>query len=386
VIVSRVLATAALAALTASPAFAQPDAKTDAQALAAEGRRQRDAKASEQALANFLAAYTADPSPRLLLDIGLTLRDLGRFADAANTYHRFVRDPASDPDRVREVAALLARLDAQLTVLAIRVDPPGSGVSIDGGPFVAVGQALVTRVRPGIHLVRARHGEAAAELPITAFEGETKDVAVTVPGATPTPDEERQLLTMPAQVDGWLITGTHYASGAGRERRVRTAGGELTARLPIADDAGDAPPVGDGGDGAIGSGAIGVVRIDGAGRGFAGGVGIAVAHRRLEGELMYLRSELDGGYLGLRVRLWTGTVRPYLAGGVPAFAYDYADASGARSTKLAVGLRAAAGVEIRVTRHLSVQGDVGYEHFFVPDDARFEANNFIPTVGVIGRL
>lgn len=385
-IVPRAFAAAVLAALTAAPAFAQPDAPRDAQALAAEGRRQRDAKAYEQALANFLAAYTADPDPRLLLDIGLTLRDLGRFADAANTYQRFVRDPASDPDRVREIAALLARLDAQLTVLAIRVEPPGSDVSIDGGPFVAVGKALVTRVRPGIHLVRARHGEAAAELSINAFEGEAKDVGVSVPGATPTPDEEHKLLTMPAQVDGWLITGTGYASGADRERRVRTADGELTARLPITDDAAETAPTDDSDDRAIGSGAIGVVRIDGKGRGFAGGVGIAVAHHRLEGELMYLRSELDGGYLGLRVRLWTGTLRPYLAAGVPAFAYDDADASGAMSTKLAVGLRAAAGVEVRVTGHLSVQGDVGYEHFFVPDDARFEANNFIPTVGVIGRL
>jgi hypothetical protein len=394
----------ALASITQDPAVpvTDPQTRTLAQALMSEGVRQLQAKAYEQALANFLEAYAKFPSPRILLNIGSTLRDMGRLADAANTYHRYVLDPGTDASRVAEVKALLLRLDEQLTILTIRVTPHGSDVSIDGGPFIPVGKALLTRVRPGIHLVRVRHGEGTAELSLNGFEGENKEINATVeppaapvattPNPTPppsNPDLDRKLLTMPEQVDGWLITGTQYASGEGRERRVRMGfnGAEIHARIPHHDDddLGIAGVLEDD-DGQISSGAIGVLRIDGKGRGFAGGVGIAVSRRRLEAEVMYLRSDLNGGYLGMRFRLLTGTVRPYVGGGVPAFAYDYVGADGAMSTKLAVGLRAAAGVELRLNGHLSVQGDVGYEHFFVPSDAGFEKDVFVPTLGLIGRL
>jgi hypothetical protein len=53
--------------------------------------------------------------------------------------------------------------------------------------------------------------------------------------------------------------------------------------------------------------------------------------------------------------------------------------------RLAVGVRGAGGLEIKINGHLSVQGDVGYEHFFFVDD-RHEADVFVPTLGVIGRL
>jgi hypothetical protein len=53
--------------------------------------------------------------------------------------------------------------------------------------------------------------------------------------------------------------------------------------------------------------------------------------------------------------------------------------------RLAIGVRAAAGLELMINGHLSVQGDVGYEHFFFVDD-HFEADVFVPTLGLIGRL
>lgn len=394
----------ALASITQDPAVPvdDPQIRARAQALMSEGVRQLQNKAYEQALANFLEAYAKFPSPRILLNIGSTLRDMGRLADAANTYHRYVLDPGTDATRVAEVKALLLRLDEQLTILTLRVTPHGSDVSIDGGPFIPVGKALLTRVRPGIHLVRVRHGEGSTEISLNGFEGENKEIhatvepppapATTTPTPTPppsNPDLDRKLLTMPEQVDGWLITGTQYASGEGRERRVRVGfgGAEIPARIPHHDDDDlGISTVFEDDDARIASGAIGVLRIDGKGRGFAGGVGIAVSRKRLEAELMYLRSDLNGGYLGMRFRLLTGTVRPYVGGGVPAFAYDYVGTDGSMSTKLAVGLRAAAGVELRLNGHLSVQGDVGYEHFFVPDDSGFEKNVFVPTLGLIGRL
>jgi hypothetical protein len=131
----------------------------------------------------------------------------------------------------------------------------------------------------------------------------------------------------------------------------------------------------------ISTGAIGLLRVDGKLRGAAAGLGLAVARGRYEGDLLALRSQVSGAYLGARVRLRAGALRPYVAAGVPAFLYDDLDA-----TKLAVGVRAAAGVELRINEHFSVQGDLGYEHFFGVEDTMFEPDVFVPTIGAIGRL
>src|SRR5262249_7677027 len=77
-----------LATITQDPAIRVDDAKNRplAAALMTEGVRQLRAQAYEQALANFLEAYNKFPSPKILLNIASTLRDMGRFADAANSY------------------------------------------------------------------------------------------------------------------------------------------------------------------------------------------------------------------------------------------------------------------------------------------------------------
>ena len=94
-----------------------------------------------------------------------------------------------------------------------------------------------------------------------------------------------------------------------------------------------------------------------------------------------------GGYLGVRYRFLTGWLRPYAGVGIPGFAYDKLDESAmSTSTKLAVGVRGAAGVELMINGHFSVQGDLGYEHFFNVDPLRIDPNIFVPTLGVIGRL
>ncbi len=397
----------ALAAITQDPTIPvdEPTIRALAQALMTEGVKQLQARSYDQALANFLDAYSKFPSPKILLNIASTLRDMGRLADAANTYQRYLLDPSTGAERVAEVKEILLRLDEQLTILTIRVAPRGSDISIDGGPFIPVGSSLLTRVRPGIHLVRIRKDAASNELTINGFEGENKEVLaalkVEIVGAIlPAPPTKPLLIEEPdarpllieEHVDGWLITGTQYASenGAGRERRVRsgTAGPEISAIVPRydSDDDGklhmhvDSTPK-------ISSGVIAVLRIDGEGRGLAAGFGIAVSRARLEAEIMVLKSDSTGGYLGMRYRLLTGFLRPYLALGVPGFAYDEVDDMGMETSKrLAIGLRVAAGVELRINGHLSVAADLGYEHFFFIDDPLIDTNIFVPTLGVIGRL
>jgi hypothetical protein len=397
---------AVLQSITQDPAIAvdNPATRPLAQALMTEGVKQLRAGAFDQALANFLEAYARFPSPKILLNVASTLHDMGRLADSANTYQRYLTDPATGVERVAEVKELLLRLDEQLTILTVRVSPHGSEISIDGGPFIPVGSTLVTRVRTGLHLVRIRKDDRGDELTINGFEGENKEVTPTLaaapaPAAPPVkpPDAagpKPPEAAPPERVEGWLITGTQYgtsdATGRGRTVHDRDNGRALSAIVPRHETSDRGDPILDD-DEAIGSGVISVLRIDGKGRGFAGGAGLAIARGKLEIDLMVLRSDLIGGYLGVRYRPFTGVFRPYGALGVPGFAYDHAepedqsDAMPQTTKRLAVGVRAAAGLELKINGHFSVQGDVGYEHFFFVDD-HFEADVFVPTLGVIGRL
>jgi hypothetical protein len=187
-------------------------------------------------------------------------------------------------------------------------------------------------------------------------------------------------------VSPWLTNGTQYTadSGAGHVRRTRSgyAGAEVAPVTPLLDlDDDGAIHQQQPERGSISSGAIAVLRIDGKLRGVAGGLGLALSRGRFEADLLVLRSQVTGAYLGFRMRFLSGFVRPYAAAGVPAFLYDDSD-----STKLAVGLRAAGGVELMINEHFSVQGDLGYEHFFGVEETMFESDVFVPTLGVIGRL
>jgi hypothetical protein len=400
-----------LATITQDPAIRVDDAKNRplAAALMTEGVRRLQAQQLEQALANFLEAYARFPSPKILLNIGSTLRDMGRHADAANTYQRYLADPATGPERIAEVKQLLVQLDEQLTVLTIRVVPRGSEVSIDAGPFIPVGATLQTRVRPGLHLVRARKGDASTELTINGFEGESKDITaqipekpvapppVTPPPVTPPPVTLPPVTppaAAPEHVDGWLVTGRQYSTDNATTgvRQVNTGFGGPVMRpiIPSYEIEDDGTVVVTPAEGRrISSGVLALLRVDGKGRGYAGALGFAFAPvDSIELELAGLRAQDWGLYAGMRVRLMTGWIRPYVGAGVPL--WFYTDDT-TMEAAIAVGLRGAGGVEVRINGHLSAQADVGIERFFNVKDVlvrgkRPDETVLVPTIGVIGRL
>jgi hypothetical protein len=400
----------ALQAITQDPAVAVDDPVTRplAQALMTEGVKQLQARSFDQALANFLEAYAKFPSPKILLNIASMLRDMGRLADAANTYQRYLTDPATGSERIAEVKELLFKLDDQLTILTVRVMPHGSDISIDGGPFIPVGSSLVTRVRSGLHLVRIRKADHGDELTVNGFEGENKEVTMTLP-AVVAPDPRQPPVVVetrlpeakggaqkavPERAFGWLITGTQYGArdATSRERTVRdkSDGHAVPAIVPHYDVSRGGVAASEAED-TIDSGVLGVLRIDGKGRGFAGGAGLAISRNKYELEIMILKSDVLGGYLGVRYRLLTGVFRPYGTIGMPGFVFDHEELQPDRTMmtakRLSVGVRAAAGIELKINGHMSVQGDLGYEHFFfLADNDPYEADVFVPTLGVIGRL
>jgi hypothetical protein len=421
----------ALAQITqdASVLVDNPKVRPLAQALLTEGVKQLRNHAYDQALANFLEAYAKLPSPRILLNIGSTLHEMGRLADAANTYQRFLGDPASGTDRIAEVKSLLVELDHELTILTVRVMPHGSDISIDGGPYMTVGSTLLTRVRPGIHLVRVKKGAGYDEVTVNGFEAEDKEVyaavkmevddgnvvavgsgsgsaaapPMVVAAGSGTGSAAAVTATTgagsaappaaPDHVDAWLDVGTLYATSdpTSRERHVKTSsssqGTVVSAIVPNYDVSADNTAIIDTGQ-RVSSGVIAMVRIDGRGGGFAGGLGIAyAANDHFEIEVAGLRSSEWGIYLGARYRFLLGQFRPYVGLGVPIFFYSTTnDMTGATSSSVAGGGRIAGGLELEINGHLSVMGDLGYEHFFNVSGTPFIADVFVPTIAVIGRL
>jgi hypothetical protein len=378
-----------ITAITQDPAIKVDDekARAAAAALMTEGVRRLQVQAYDQALANFLEAYNRFPSPKILLNIASTLKDMGRLADAANTYQRYLADPATGADRVQEVKELLLKLDLQLTILTVHVTPKGVDISVDGGPFVTVGSSLQLRVRSGTHTVRLKKGAATSSTDLNTFEGESRDVVLALPDAPAAPAPSKA----PERVQGWLVDRS-YATGDGnsRARRVHTivTDQDVVPYAPGADMDYTPPPLAEE-DEHLTSGVLGFVRIDGNHwKGFAGGLGIEyAANDNFEVDLAGLKSDVYGLFVGARYIFWTGFFRPYVAAGIPMLFFTDDD----NINRVSVGGRVAAGIEIRINGHLGVQADLGVEHFFNVSDVvykmqTFEATVFAPTIGIIGRL
>ncbi|MCE9577953.1 MAG: hypothetical protein K8W52_32780 [Deltaproteobacteria bacterium] len=373
-------------------------AKQAAQALVTDGIALLVDKHYDGALEKFLAAYDEFPSPKILLNIASTLRDMGKLADAANTYQRYLEDPQSGAERVAEVKQIVNDLDTKLALLVVEVTPPGTEVSIDGGPWVTIGVTLSTRVTPGTHLVRARKaGLEETEVSINGFEGARKDLSLALkvamgaldepsaPVAAP-PPSPATVEPVPEHTTGWLITGPH-ASGRGHARRGHSGTGVSPGSVNVAtvgpslahyDDRDDdatsllAPRTG------LGKFATVVqARIDGKLRGAAASIGLAYdLVPSLQVEAALLLANDVGGFAGARMHFLTGRLRPLVSVGAPVFWSDGA----AR-----IGLRVGGGAEWIVQRHLSALVEIGVEHFFNPQD-RYEATVVVPILGVHGRL
>jgi len=82
-----------------------------------------------------------------------------------------------------------------------------------------------------------------------------------------------------------------------------------------------------------------------------------------------------GGYAGASFTFLPGNLRPYIAAGMPLFFSD-----GPR-----YGVRAGGGLEIVITRHVSLMAELGIEVLLNPEDDILKAV-LIPAVGATGRL
>lgn len=340
----------------AQPQPAPSGSKVDAQSLMQSGVKLLEAKDYLGALVVFKDAYKRFPSPKILLNIGTTLNLLDRKAEAANAYQRYLDAPDADPAKKPDVTAALAELDRAVGTLEIAIVPADAEVQIDDGAWQPAASARVYRVAAGPFTVRARKDGFNQEARSSTIAGGAKTsvslsltpsaVAITTGGAT----------------SGGAELGAGSTGALRRDdiddQRVTAGGTARRSRF----------------------GATAVAHLDVTHPGAAGLVGVtADATPALQVELSAIIGPSFGVYPGARFALLTGNLRPVLAAGMPMFFEG-----GTR-----VGVRGAGGVELQLTRNLSLIGELGVELMFNPGEVRgldILRTAFIPAIGATARL
>lgn len=329
-----------LAATVARAEPAPPSDKGDARALVASGLKLYAAKDYLGALAVFKGAYARFPSTKILLNIGTTLKALGRTAEAANTYQRYLDASDTDATRKPEVERALAELDRHVGIVEITVTPEGAEVQVGGDDWVPALRAATYRVAPGTVVVSARRRDyALAAKSVEVALGERVPVAI-------------ELAPIPATASASSADAATAPTAGGVFARGEQA--EATSRL----------------------GVLAFAHVDPKFAGAAGLVGVSyVTVGALQVEAGALLGTTFGGYAGARYAFLHGLVRPVVAAGVPIFV-----SNGAR-----IGVRAAGGIELALHRRLSLVAEVGVEHVFNPEPA-IASTLLVPAIGAIGRL
>lgn len=349
---------------SAAPAGAASGAaKVDAKALVQSGVKLLKQKDYLGALAVFRDAYQRFPSVKLLLNIGTTLKLLGRNAEAANAYQRYLDDPDADPARVSEVGDVLSTLDRVLGRLQLGTPNDASSdaaseasgeaaidatteIAINGGEPMPLSQARLVRVDPGEYRIAARReGFTPVELSGRVAAGELALVQLRL---TPLPR------AAPLPSPGAAPEDDGLAAGAGALRRGATAGPARRSRLGLM--------------------LRGHFHLSPAGAAALVGPTVDLTDR-IEVNAGALLGRFRGGYLGGSFAVLPGRLRPIAAAGLLVVSDD-----GAR-----FAVRGAVGLEVVVSRNLSLFTELGGEHLFNPPMTVF-ANAFVPSAGVLGRL
>jgi hypothetical protein len=173
--------------LGAAPARADDAAQREARALFGAGNQQLQDGDYVGALDLFRAAYARFPSVKILLNIGTTLRQLGRFAEAADAYEAYLRDPAADPAKKAELTKQLADLDGRVGRLRVTVEGGAAQVRVDGKVVGKPGEVVAVRLEPGPHVISAdREGASPVSQNVTAVAG--RQASVTLAVGAPRPD------------------------------------------------------------------------------------------------------------------------------------------------------------------------------------------------------
>ncbi len=184
----RVCLALCLAFVLVGPALAAPP---DAQA---DGADEHDRRGKvlygkgdlEAALAEFRAAFEANPRPAFLFNAAKTLERLGRTREAFDAYDQYLARAEGAAER-EAAAGVLAGLcpDVGRAVLRVVTEPAGAHLAVDGRTFPVPSNASLC-LAPGRHEVTAaKDGHQVARQSIEARAGASTEVRLTlarVPG------------------------------------------------------------------------------------------------------------------------------------------------------------------------------------------------------------
>lgn len=211
------IAIAALMFWTACPAQADDkvsDTRAQAQALVGEANELVVDGRYVEALARLEEAFAIYPSPAIHVSIGTTLRQLGRNADAAAAYERYLAASPTGPT-ADEVRRILIEIDATVSRLTVRVKTVGAQIRLDTkilgeGPFDAT-----LRVDPGEHtLVVEAPGMRPFVMPLTLSAAERRDVqAEPLPDTVVTRSEVVEVASGEAQRTAGIVVGSVGIAG-----------------------------------------------------------------------------------------------------------------------------------------------------------------------------
>jgi hypothetical protein len=191
---------ACLSVLLASPALASraskreiAESKQRAQTLMNEGVKLARRSDFANALTKFQAAYEAYASPNILINVGTSLRHLGRHAEAADAYEEYLSEPGVDRRRRRELERLIKKIDKQVGWIEISVRVEDSDVRLDGRLVDLHRHEGAVRVDPGDHSVSVEADDlptAIESFHIEEAERVTLDFRQVKPPPPPAPPPE----------------------------------------------------------------------------------------------------------------------------------------------------------------------------------------------------
>lgn len=337
IVVAASLLAGGLAAAQPQPA-PPPAGKGDAKSLMQSGVRLLEAKDYLGALAVFTEAYARFPSAKILLNIGTTNNLLERKAEAANAYQKYLDSPDADPSKQMDVTTALVDIDKVVGRLEISVTPADAQIQVNDGEWKSAAEARLVRVPAGPYSVKARKDKFGTEGKSSVIDiGTSARVEMVL---TAVPEETKPVIGI-----GGGDVGLIDVVPEPEEPRSRLGG-------------------------------LALGHFDVARGGAALLVGLtADITTPLQLQVAGVIGPTYGMYAGASFAILPGRTRPFVAAGMPVFF-----SNGAR-----FGVRAAGGVEIQLTRHVSLLAELGAEMMLNPEDNILKAA-FIPALGATGRL
>jgi hypothetical protein len=350
--VKRLLTIAFL--LAAARSHAQPAApapggdKVDAKQLMQTGVKLLEAKDYLGALAIFKDAYVRFPSPKILLNIGTTLKLLDRKAEAANVYERYLASNDADPAKRAEVSDAISELDKWLGRITITLDPQDAEIEVDGDWLKG---SRIVHVNPGGVVVHARKdGFQPAERNVSLVGGQQVALAI-------------KLVEAPKVVDKPVVITTHDERPAVVEEGPRSRIGAVAmAHVSVVPKVGSAWAVGATAD------VTPQLAVDAA---------VLLGPGLVSSSNMYtINPPKIGAYAGASFAFLPAPFRPRVAVAMPIF-YS--------SSSLRFSIRGAGGFEYVASRHLSIVVEIGVEHPLNPEND-IEGFALVPALAATGRL